>query len=141
MVCAVGLMRRVASCHSQVPAGRKKKKQAAAKQARSRPEPATPANDSKTPPTTSSVAQAQRWTITKKDEILLIASFENFPHLYPLSRTDTWPIGPERLRVIQTEAKANNPSALSLLGTHSPSLCQLHLPYTTQPPLRFVLWL
>ncbi len=60
----------------------------------------------------------KRWTISKVDEILMIAAPDALPHLFPLNPKHTWPIGAERMRVVEAEAERNNPCALSLLGTY-----------------------
>ncbi len=61
-------------------------------------------------------AQAKRWTITSKDEILMIAAPKGFPHLFPLNPKHVWPISAERLRTIEKEARDKILSALCLLG-------------------------
>jgi hypothetical protein len=53
----------------------------------------------------------------------MIAAPDAFPHLFPLNPKQTWPIPPERVSVIVSEAHYCNPSALSLLGTSSPAAC------------------
>jgi hypothetical protein len=70
------------------------------------------------PPAASTISlSSRRWTITAEDEILLIPAVIGLPHLLPLNPKQTWPITPERMRVIEKEAAARNPSALCVLGT------------------------